>query len=168
LVTHAVSDYVVSIQVGGKAQQPTLTLSSTPELQQADIVSLLIMGKTTVWLTSFEQSSLSGQAEQMIGNAAASELEQAFGKPLGLDTVDVEVGKEIGTGSVSVGRYITQDIFLSYERRFGSEGSSTTGGNTKGGNTIGVEYSINRRLKLKGSGSDTGESAVDLLWRYDY
>jgi autotransporter translocation and assembly factor TamB len=31
-----------------------------------------------------------------------------------------------------------------------------------------VEYSINRRLKLKGSSSDTGESALDLLWRLDY
>jgi autotransporter translocation and assembly factor TamB len=94
----------------------------------------------------------------MVGGVAASELEKALGKPLGLDTIEVEAGKEVGTGSVSVGRYVTQDLFLSYEREFGGEHS----------NTIGVEYSINRRLKLKGSGSDTGESALDLLWRHDY
>jgi autotransporter translocation and assembly factor TamB len=158
-VTHAVAGYVVSIQVSGRAQQPTLALSSTPELPQADIVSLLVIGKTTDRLTSSEQNSLASQAaQQMIGGAAASELEKALGKPLGLDTVDVEAGKEVGTGRVSVGRYVTQDLFLSYEREFGGEHS----------NTIGVEYSINRRLKLKGSGSDTGESAVDLLWRHDY
>lgn len=158
LVTHAVAGYIVSIQVGGKAKQPHLALSSTPELLQADIVALLLVGKTTDRLTSAEQSSLASQAQQVVGGAAAGELEKVLGKPLGLDTVEVEAGKEIGTGSVSVGRYVTQDIFLSYERAFGGEQS----------NTVGVEYSINRRLKLKGSGSDSGESAVDLLWRHDY
>jgi autotransporter translocation and assembly factor TamB len=93
-----------------------------------------------------------------VGGAAANELEETLGKSIGLDTIELEAGKEIGEGSVSVGRYVTQDIFLSYERDFGG----------KGGNTVGIEYSINRRLKLKGSGSDTGESALDLLWRHDY
>jgi autotransporter translocation and assembly factor TamB len=157
-VTHTVSGYDVSIKVGGKAKQPVLTLSSVPELPQADIVALLVVGKTTDRLTNSEQNSLGSQAQQLVGGAAANELEKTLGKPLGLDTIELEAGKEIGTGSVSVGRYVTQDIFLSYERKLGSEG----------GNTVGIEYSINRRLKLKGSGSDTGESALDLLWRHDY
>jgi autotransporter translocation and assembly factor TamB len=59
---------------------------------------------------------------------------------------------------LGTGKYITQDLFLSYERQLGKDG----------GNTGGVEYSINRNLKLKGSSSDTGESAVDLIWRKDY
>jgi autotransporter translocation and assembly factor TamB len=157
-VTHAVSGYDVSIKVGGKAKQPALTLSSVPELPQADIVSLLVVGKTMDRLTNSEQNSLASQAQQLVGGAAANELEEALGKPLGLDTIELEAGKEIGTGSVSVGRYVTQDIFLSYEQELGGKGS----------HTVGIEYSINRRLKLKGSGSDTGESALDLLWRHDY
>jgi autotransporter translocation and assembly factor TamB len=59
---------------------------------------------------------------------------------------------------VSAGRYVTQDLFLSYESQLGAES----------GTRIGAEYSINRRLKLKGSGSDRGESALDILWRLDY
>ena len=38
----------------------------------------------------------------------------------------------------------------------------------EGGNKVGIEYSINRHLKVKGSSSDTGDSAVDILWRIDY
>jgi autotransporter translocation and assembly factor TamB len=163
-VTHTVSEYDVSIKVGGKAHQPTLTLSSVPELPQADIMALLVFGKTTDRLTNSEQSSMVNQAQQLVGGVVAGELEKALGKPLGLDTIDVEAGKEAGTGSVSVGRYVTQDIFLSYERDLGTKSGNTN----KGGNTVGIEYSINRRLKLKGSGSDTGESALDLLWRHDY
>ena len=85
-------------------------------------------------------------------------LEKIVGRPLGMDTIEIEAGETLGTGRVSVGRYITQDIFLSYERQFGGAGE----------NKLGVEYSINRHLKIKGSGSDIGESALDFLWRLDY
>ena len=93
-----------------------------------------------------------------MGNVAAGELEQLLAKPLGLDTLDIQTGDKLGSGKVSVGRYVTQDIFLSYERRRGEEG----------GNKVGIEYSINRHLKVRGSSSDTGDSAVDILWRIDY
>ena len=33
---------------------------------------------------------------------------------------------------------------------------------------IGIEYSINPYLKVRGSSSDTVDSAVDILWRMDY
>jgi len=153
-----VAAYVVSIHVSGRAKSPQLRLSSTPDLPQADIVTLLVLGKTTDRLTASERSGLSGHAQQIVGNVAASELEQLVAKPLGLDTVDIQAGEKLGNGKVSIGRYITQDIFLSYERRQGEEG----------GNKVGIEYSVNRHLKLKGSSSDTGASALDILWRIDY
>ena len=77
------------------------------------------------------------------------------GQELGLDSIEVQVGDNARVGT---GKYITQDLFLSYERLLGKES----------GNVVGLEYSINRRLKLKGSSNDTGETAVDLLWRWDY
>jgi translocation and assembly module TamB len=157
-MTQTIANYAVFIHVGGKVQTPLLTFTSTPDLPQAEIVSLLVLGKTTELLTNSEQSALSSQAQQIVGEVAAGELEKILGRPLGLDTVEIEAESSLGEGRISVGRYITQDIFLSYERQFGSEV----------GNTVGVEYSINRQLKIKGSGSDIGESAFDVLWRLDY
>lgn len=158
--THKVSDYLVTIQVEGKAKQPQLTLSSEPELEQADIVSLLVFGKTTDRLTSSEQGALSSQTQSVAGGVAAGMLEKTVGKSLGLDTIEVESGQELGTGRVGVGRYVTQDIFVTYERQFGKTG--------EGGNTVGVEYNLKGNLKVKGSSSDLGESAIDLLWSIDY
>jgi autotransporter translocation and assembly factor TamB len=157
-VTQTVANYAISIHIGGKAKQPTLTLSSTPDLPQAEIASLMVLGRTSERLTSAEQSALPGQAQQIIGDVAAGEVAKVVSQPLGLDTIEVEAGQTLGTGRVSVGRYITQDIFLTYEREFGGEHE----------NKVGLEYSINRHLKLKGTGSDTGESSLDLLWRLDY
>jgi translocation and assembly module TamB len=156
-VTRTISDYVVSIHVGGKAQMPEITFSSIPELPQIDIISLLVLGKTTDRLTGGEQSSLSSTVQQISGGIIAGQLEK-LGQSVGLDTIEVSAGDQLGTGTVKAGRYVTQDIFLSYERELGGDNA----------NTVGVEYSLNRRLKLKGTGSDLGETALDLLWRLDY
>jgi translocation and assembly module TamB len=78
-VTKEVADYLITMHVGGRAQKPELTLSSTPELSQADIVSLLLIGKTTDRLTSAERTALSSQAQQLAGNLVASQLENILG-----------------------------------------------------------------------------------------
>ncbi|MGE3535845.1 MAG: translocation/assembly module TamB domain-containing protein [Candidatus Tectimicrobiota bacterium] len=159
VATREVSGHVVSVNVAGRAKTPQLHLSSTPELQQADIVTLLVLGKTTDRLTTAERSGLSSHAQQIVGNVAAGELEQLLAKPLGFDTVDIQTGESLGSSKVSVGRYVTQNLFLSYEQQLGGEESS---------NKVGVEYSVNRHLKLKGSSTNKGAAALDLLWRIDY
>jgi translocation and assembly module TamB len=157
-VTHTVSNYLVEIHVEGRARQPQLSFSSTPELPQTDILSLLIVGKTMDRLTSSEQQDLSGQLGGAAGSLVAGQLQDVLGGALGLDTLTIGAGDNFGGGSVSVGQYVTQDIFLSYEVGMGKGG----------GNRVGVEYSITPRLKLKGSTSDNGASAIDFLWRRDY
>jgi len=68
----------------------------------------------------------------------------------------------VGSGSFKVGRYVTQDLFLSLGREFGQDSG------TNSGTSVGLEYSLNRHMKVRGSSSDQGETAVDFLWRLDY
>jgi translocation and assembly module TamB len=157
-VNHTVSNYLVEIHVAGRARKPEITFSSTPELPQTDILSLLIVGKTMDRLTSSEQQDLSSQLGGAAGSVVAGQLQEVFGGALGLDTLTIGAGESFGGGSVSIGQYVTQEIFLSYE----------VGVGRGGGNRVGVEYSITPQLKLKGSTSDQGGSAVDFLWRRDY
>jgi translocation and assembly module TamB len=173
-VTQQVTDYVVTVHVEGRARQPQIQFSSTPELPQADILSLLILGKTTDKLTSSESNALSSQAQQLVGNVIAGKLEQTLGKALGLDTIAITAGDRLGNPGVSIGRYLTQDLYVSYGHDLGTSAStgsvSGAAAANKGtsGNRVGLEYSITPSLKLKGSSSDTGESAVDFLWRKEY
>lgn len=156
--THKVSSYLVTIRVQGDSKLPKISLSSEPEaLEQADIVSLIVFGRTTDKLTGSEQGSLANKAQNAAVGAAAGAAASAVGEQIGLDSVEVEVGDDPSQTKIGTGKYITQDIFLSYERQLGKEG----------GNTVGVEYSLNRRLKLKGS-SGVKEKAIDLIWRRDY
>src|SRR4029450_11707427 len=67
-ITYTVSNYLVTIHVDGRARQPQINFSSTPELDQSDILSLVIVGKTVDQRARSEQSSLSSQ----LGGAAGS------------------------------------------------------------------------------------------------
>jgi translocation and assembly module TamB len=157
-VTHAVADYVISIHLEGTIEAPEICFSSTPELPETDILSLLLIGKTTDRLTGAEQGALVNQLQQLAGGVIASRLEQAIGDRLGIDMIEITPGKTLGTGAISAGRYLTQKLFVSIGRQFGPEG----------GLQVALEYSITPRLKLEVSSTEAGGSAVDFLWRRDY
>jgi len=163
IVAKEIADYAVSIHVMGTAQQPQITFSSTPQLPQSDILSLLVLGKTTDRLTKSEHTSLANETQHLAGGLLSSEIEKVLAPALGLETIEITAGQQLGTGSVRVGRYVAQDVFLSLERDFGSAANGK-----EGGTTVGLEYSLSRRLKLRGSSSDRGETAVDVLWRLEY
>jgi translocation and assembly module TamB len=157
-VTHTVADYVISIHVGGTLEEPEISFSSTPELPQTDIISLLVIGKTTDRLTSSEQGILTNQLQQIAGGVIAARLEKAIGERLGLDIIEITPGETLGAGTISAGRYLTQKLFVSIGRQFGEEA----------GFKIALEYSITPRLKLEVTSSDAEGTAVDFLWRRDY
>ena len=158
LARHEVSDYTITLHVEGDSRRPELTFSSSPDLPEEDILSLLAFGKTIDRLSGSERTALSSQGAAIAGNIISGILEKRLGDTLGLDTLEVEVGDELGTGSVRGGRYVTQDLFLSYERHLGGQS----------GNTVEVEYSLGPRVKLKGASDNKGQSSLDLFWHIEY
>src|SRR5262249_44284290 len=74
---YQVTSYIVDILVGGTASKPTLQLKSQPELAQADILSLILFGKTTDALGQNQRVGLQQQATKMATGIAAKEIGQA-------------------------------------------------------------------------------------------
>lgn len=155
---HEVSGYTLALHLEGESRQPRFSFTSTPELTEADIASLLVFGKTLDRLSGTEEIALSGHAAKLAGDVISGLVEKQVVQIFGLDTFDVEVGDEFESGSVRGGRYVTQDLFLSYQHQLDEQGR----------NTVGVEYSLSPRVKLKGSSDDEGETSLDILWRIDY
>ena len=157
-----VSDYTVYVDVTGRSKEPDISFRSDPQLDQTDIISLLVFGRTTDRLSGSEQSNLSSRAGRLAGGIVGGVLQNIVGKRLGLDSIDI-IPEEEGASRVEVGRYVTQDIYLSYDRTIRDPKKDN-----RGGNTVGIEYSINRNFKIKASSSDIGENALDFNWTVDY
>jgi translocation and assembly module TamB len=152
-------DYRVIVQVGGTASKPTLTLSSEPPLDQADVLAVVLFGKPTNALGRSETAGLQQQALEISTGYVAPDLRESVMNSLGLDVFDVEIPQDDTTpGRVSVGRYVTGDVFVSLAQEFGAQQAEV----------VSLEYSLTRRISIRGSTSTRGDSAIDIFWRRRY
>ena len=148
-----VNTTTVTIHLTGSVVEPRLEFKSDPVLEQGDIVSLLVIGRTSDELTSGERSLVGDQARTVAANYVSRELEAQLGSELGLDLVEIDTGGE--QDRVSVGKYVTSRTLLRVYQQFGTE----TGGG------ITVEYALTDDFDLQVTAEDDGENGLDLLWQ---
>lgn len=150
--SHRAGEYRVIVEIGGSADKPTLTLSSEPPLEQADVLAVLLFGRPSSQLGKGESFDLQQQAVGLAAGYVMPELRASVMDAFGLDSL------EVGDTGVSAGRYVAQDVFVSLSQDFGP----------RQGQTMGVEYGFTPSISLKLSTSTRGDSAVDLLWHRRY
>jgi translocation and assembly module TamB len=155
LAEYRVNNYVVNALVNGTAEKPTLTLSSEPQLDQADILSLLLFNKPISELGKGEQTSLQQNAVDITSGFAAAKVGEAVSNALGLQNIgDVDVSG----GQVSFSRYVGRKTFVSV----GQEISGQTG------QEVSAEYQIMPDWKLGVSSSTKGANGVNIIWHKRY
>jgi translocation and assembly module TamB len=149
---HRAGEYVIWVTIGGTLASPTLRLASEPSLSEADVLSVLLFGRPATELGSGEQVALHERAVGLAAGYVMPEVRASVLQTLPLD--ELEVSGE----AVTVGRYMTDDVFLSLSQEFGSTP----------GQTVGVEYRLRRDTSVRLSTSSRGNSAVDLIWQKRY
>ena len=160
---------VARVNVRGTMKQPDIVLSSTPPLEQADILSLIVFNQPINTLGEGQQISLAQRAQQMATGALAGELATSIENALGLDTFEINTAPEGGgAASLTVGQQLGQNLYVKVQQGIG--GQSET-------NFI-LEYELTRWLRLQTNvlqGSSTQQlfqrtqgSGVDLLFFFSY
>jgi len=157
------------VNVNGTLKQPEIVLSSTPPLEQADILSLIVFNQPINSLGEGQQISLGQRAGQLAAGAVAGELSKSIGNALGIDTFEINTAPASGgVASLTVGQQLGRNLFVKVEQSIG--GQSET-------NFI-LEYELTKWLRLQTNvlqGSSTQQlfqrmqgSGVDLLFFFSY
>lgn len=133
-------NYLISAVVKGTAEKPTLTLTSDPQLDQADILSVLLFNKPLSSLEKSEQASLQQNAISITSGFAAAQIGQVVSQTLGLQ----ELGVDITNVSFS------QDVSGKY------------------GQEVSAEYRITSDWRFSVSARTVGPDGVDLIWQKRY
>lgn len=107
---YRVSNINVYINIGGRASNPKIELTSDPAMSETDIVSYLVFGASSSDISSGERSAVSGIASGLAGGIAAAQLERLMGNVVSLDVLSIS-----GT-NVEVGKYLTEDLYIAFER----------------------------------------------------
>ena len=146
-----------TLRVGGYADMPTLTLESTPELPQDEVLSHLLFGATVTQLTALQLAQMGAAVATLggIGGGGGGPL-LAVQRSLGLDRLAISgSGTEGTTGAtVEAGRYVSRRVYV------GTKQSTT------GAAQALVEVDITKGLKLHttlgtGAGNAQGSTTTD-------
>jgi hypothetical protein len=81
--------------------------------------------------------------------------------PIDLDVLRYEAATASSSAAVTVGTWLTRNLFLAYRRRLESRPDENAGEGE-------IEYWISRRVRIEGVAGDRGYDGVDLLWRKRY
>ncbi|UCF89962.1 MAG: translocation/assembly module TamB domain-containing protein [Desulfobacterales bacterium] len=154
-----IQNVTINVNITGTAKEMKLSLDSDPQMEEADIVSYLVFGKPVSALNTQEATSAEQAALNMTGQMAAGELKKILGDAAFLDTLSFDTsGEDVSQGSVSMGKYITPDVFVTYKRGFRSENSGEAE----------ITYEINRNFSVSTQVGEEGNTGVDFFWQYDF
>ena len=153
----------LTIGITGRALQPTIAFQIDAErIEEKDGISYLIFGKSMDELTQGEQSSVDYNLADIGKSLALGQLsglvQGALQSSLGLDVVDIEGSDDWSTGSVTIGKYIARNLFLSYSRDFSMDRKSKI----SHPDNISLEYQIFKWLYLQAVSQGTN-SGFDLI-----
>ncbi len=113
----------LTLNVNGRALQPEIDfyLDGT-RIEEKDGMAYLVFGRSMDELTQGEQSSVEYNMSDLGKSLALGQLsglvQGALQSSLGLDLVDISGDDNWATGNVTLGKYLTRNLFLSYSRDF--------------------------------------------------
>jgi autotransporter translocation and assembly factor TamB len=128
------------VNVRGTLKEPEIQLASTPPLEEADILSLIVFNRPVNQLGEGEQISLAQRAQGMAAGAIAGQLAQSLGHALNVDTFEIEVAPETGDAAqLTVGQQVGQNLYVKVQQGIGDQGTT---------NLI-LEYELTNWLRMQ-------------------
>ncbi|MBB5373227.1 translocation/assembly module TamB domain-containing protein [Acidocella aromatica] len=148
--------------IGGTAEKPTITLTSSPSLPSDEILARLLFGEGTANLSPFQAASLAAALAQLSGLGAGLNPLDKMRNVLGLDELSLGGGNGSGAPSVQAGRYVAPGVYVGATQ-------STTGQGTQAD----VQINLYKGLKLQtstGTSTTTGgqSSSVGITYQFNY
>jgi autotransporter translocation and assembly factor TamB len=117
LISRKLDDATIYIQVGGTVRKPSITFRSDPAIyDQAQVIGMVLSGSRG---GSIQQQALGALSGLLVGK-----LKDSFGKAVPVDVIKLDVGGNDASGanqsSLEIGKYLRDNLYLSYTHRFGS------------------------------------------------
>ncbi len=162
------------VHITGTPSAPQLELSSTPPLEESDILALIVFNRPVNELGTGERSSLAATAGGIATGFIAAPLGESIGKALDLDLFEISTttteSGDLGA-AVTLGQQVNERTFIKLYQQFSAR--STT--------EFQLEYRLARFLRVQATAApETSGSAnrvnqrrveragVDLIFFFSY
>ena len=163
------ANVTAKLGVAGTASVPKITLASTPELPQDEVLAHLLFGVSVKELSPLQLVQIARAVATVAGKGGSGPNPLATAqKRLGLDKLSVSGGDGKSGPSVEAGRYVSERVYVGARQ------------STSGTTQARVQVDLTRRLKVEtsvGSGGGTLQGAtpdndpgtrIGLLYQVEY
>ena len=148
--TRKVDDMTVGVLMNGTLKNISSQLFSTPALADNEIISVLVTGKRFSEIGQQDSNALLA-AIASLGIDRSQGLSNQVRSKLGLDVLSIDATDDINNSVLTIGKYLTPDIFIRY-------GVGLFDNESK----VAVDYTLSERLKLQ---AESGEyQSVDIIY----
>ncbi len=154
-------DVEIYVYVTEDLRTPELSFSSSPPLEQIDIVSYIVFGRASNDLRTNQRDFMGKFATAV----AAGGISEIIGSEIGLSVLNIHEGEQgLEDSTLEVGSHFTKDIFVSYER---SPSATSLDQTSQMRNKVNLEWKIDKRFSLQSQmgGENPG---VDFFYNFDF
>ncbi len=163
--------HTLSLTATGELRKPLLsfTLDDQP-IAENDAVSYLAFGRSFADLTHGERNNLVASQLQLSGDTfrqiltgqIAGEVTRSLQQTLDLDVIEFRGDQNWRQSTVVVGKYLTNDLFISYERQLNLKRTGEVAPEQ-----VTLEYEIIRSLFLQATRGDENSTGFDLIFKWE-
>ncbi|SOC07994.1 autotransporter secretion inner membrane protein TamB [Rhodobacter sp. JA431] len=147
-------DTAITLTLEGAASEPGLSIASSPELPEEEVLARLLFDKGLTNLSALQAAQLATAVATLAGKGGegiVSKLRKGFG----LDDLDVGTDAS-GNATVRAGKYISENVY--------SDVSVDSNGQAE----VTLNLDITKQLTARGSVGSDGASALGLFFEKDY
>jgi autotransporter translocation and assembly factor TamB len=141
------------ILLEGDLTEPTLTVSSVPDLPQDEVLAQLLFGRNLSSITPLQAIQLASAIATLAGRGGGGLIE-GFRDRLGVDSFDVTTDNQ-GNAAVQAGIYLTDKIYTE---------AVVSADETE----INLNFDVSRDVTLRGSVTSEGDNAIGIYFERDY
>ncbi|WP_430812113.1 MULTISPECIES: translocation/assembly module TamB domain-containing protein [unclassified Carboxylicivirga] len=156
--------HTLSLQVSENLSEPAISFTLDGNaITESDAVSIMVFGKTMDELSYDGQNGIIGSVgSNMLANMVTSSLSSTIGQRLKLDMIEINSTENWSSAAFVVGKYITNDLFVIYQRGFGeTEDDEITP------ETITLEYELNKLLFFRLQSGSSKSSGFDVILKFE-
>ncbi len=148
--TREVDNYTVGVLMNGTLKNINSQLFSTPALPDNDIIAVLVTGRPFSEAGEQDGNAMLS-AIARLGVDRSEGLTNQVRSSLGLDVLAIDASDDINNSVLTIGKYLTPDIFVRY-------GIGLFDSQSK----VAVDYTLSERVKLQ---AESGEyQSVDIIY----
>ena len=143
----------VRIGLEGLASAPELTLTSSPELPQDEVLSLFLFGRGITDISALQAVQLAGAIRTLSGRSNG--LSEGLRGAIGVDDLDLSTN-DAGETEARVGKYIADNIYTDVTV------------NTAGETQINLNLDVTRSVTVRGRLNSDGGTGIGVYIERDY